>query len=313
VKTAINSVMTLKDWGMLLSLSMLWGGSFFFVGVAVSELPPLTIVTLRVGIAALILWAILILSGQKAPGSLALWRSLFIMGLITNVIPFSLIVWGQTYIASGLASILNATTPMFTVVIAGLLLPDERMTPRKIIGIVIGFIGVTVLIGPSSLKELGSDTLAQLAILGATISYGFSTTYGRRFKTMGITPLQTSVGQLTAATIMLLPIMFFIERPDQLANPSAEVWMAVISLGAFSTALAFILFFNILSSAGATNVSLVTFLAPVTAILLGWLILDERLNPEHFIGMLFIGVGLAAIDGRLWAALKSFGTSQISR
>ena len=313
MKTAINSVMTLKDWGMLLSLSMLWGGSFFFVGVAVSELPPLTIVTLRVGIAALILWAILILSGQKAPGSLSLWRSLFIMGLITNVIPFSLIVWGQTYIASGLASILNATTPMFTVVIAGLLLPDERMTPRKIIGIVIGFIGVTVLIGPSSLKELGSDTLAQLAILGATISYGFSTTYGRRFKTMGITPLQTSVGQLTAATIMLLPIMFFIERPDQLANPSAEVWMAVISLGAFSTALAFILFFNILSSAGATNVSLVTFLAPVTAILLGWLILDERLNPEHFIGMLFIGVGLAAIDGRLWAALKSFGTSQISR
>jgi drug/metabolite transporter (DMT)-like permease len=193
---------------------------------------------------------------------------------------------------------------MFTVVIAGLLLADERMTPRKIIGIVIGFIGVTVLIGPAALKELGSDTLAQLAVLGATISYGFSTTYGRRFKTMGVTPLQTSVGQLTAATLMLLPIMFFIERPDQLANPSTEVWVAVISLGAFSTALAFILFFKILSSAGATNVSLVTFLAPVTAILLGWLILDERLNSEHFIGMLFIGIGLAAIDGRLWAKLR---------
>jgi drug/metabolite transporter (DMT)-like permease len=305
--------MTLKDWGMLLSLSMLWGGSFFFVGVAVSELPPLTIVTLRVGIAALILWAVLIFSGQSAPRSAGLWKALFTMGLITNVIPFSLIVWGQTYIASGLASILNATTPMFTVVIAGLLLADERMTPRKIIGIVIGFFGVTVLIGPASLKELGSDTLAQLAILGATISYGFSTTYGRRFKTMGVTPLQTSVGQLTAATIMLLPMMFFIERPDQLANPSTQVWMAVISLGAFSTALAFILFFNILSSAGATNVSLVTFLAPVTAILLGWLILDERLNSEHFMGMLFIGIGLAAIDGRLWAKFKSLSTSQISR
>ena len=304
MKTSINSVMTLKDWGMLLSLSVLWGGSFFFVGVAVSELPPLTIVTLRVGIAALILWAVLLFTGQRAPRSARLWRSLFIMGLITNVIPFSLIVWGQTYITSGLASILNATTPLFTVVIAGLLLADERMTPRKTLGIVIGFFGVTVLIGPASLKELGSDTLAQLAVLGATISYGFSTTYGRRFKTMGITPLQTSVGQLTAATIMLLPIMFFIERPDQLANPSSEVWMAVISLGAFSTALAFILFFNILSSAGATNVSLVTFLAPVTAILLGWLILDERLNSEHFVGMLIIGMGLAAIDGRLWTKLK---------
>lgn len=235
------------------------------------------------------------------------------MGLITNVIPFSLIVWGQTYIASGLASILNATTPLFTVVIAGLLLPDERMTPRKLIGVAIGFVGVSILIGPASLKELGSDTLAQLAILGATISYGFSTTYGRRFKTMGITPLQTSVGQLTAATLMLLPIMFFIERPDQLANPSAEVWMAVIGLGAFSTALAFILFFKILSSAGATNVSLVTFLAPVTTIILGWLILNERLNSEHFIGMLFIGIGLAAIDGRLWAKFKSHSASHISR
>jgi drug/metabolite transporter (DMT)-like permease len=308
---SINSVMTLKDWGMLLSLSILWGGSFFFVGVAVSELPPLTIVTLRVGIAALILWAVLLFSGQKAPKSAPHWRALFIMGLITNVIPFSLIVWGQTYIASGLASILNATTPLFTVMIAGLLLPDERITPRKIIGIVIGFIGVTVLIGPASLKELGTDTLAQLAILGATISYGFSTTFGRRFKAMGISPLQTSVGQLTAATIMLLPIMFFIERPDQLANPRADVWMAVISLGAFSTALAFILFFKILSSAGATNVSLVTFLAPITAILLGWLILDERLNAEHFIGMLFIGIGLAAIDGRLWAKFKNIRASQI--
>ncbi|MDG1818966.1 MAG: DMT family transporter [Porticoccaceae bacterium] len=313
MNSPINSVMTLKDWAMLLSLSILWGGSFFFIGVAVSELPPLTIVTLRVAIAALILWAVLIFSGQRAPRSAGLWRALFTMGLITNVIPFSLIVWGQTYIASGLASILNATTPLFTVVIAGLLLPDERMTPRKLIGVAIGFVGVSILIGPASLKELGSDTLAQLAILGATISYGFSTTYGRRFKTMGITPLQTSVGQLTAATLMLLPIMFFIERPDQLANPSAEVWMAVIGLGAFSTALAFILFFKILSSAGATNVSLVTFLAPVTTIILGWLILNERLNSEHFIGMLFIGIGLAAIDGRLWAKFKSHSASHISR
>jgi len=304
MNTPINSVMTLKDWGMLLSLSILWGGSFFFIGVAVSELPPLTIVTLRVGIAAAALWTVLLFSGQKAPRSVPLWRAFFIMGFMNNVIPFSLIVWGQTYIASGLASILNATTPMFTIVIAGLLLADEHITRKKLLGIVVGFFGVTILIGPSSLKELGTETLAQLAILGAALFYGLSTTYGRRFRALGLSPLQTATGQLSAATIMLFPLMFFIEQPYQLANPSSEVWLAVISLGVFSTALAFILFFNILSSAGATNVSLVTFLVPVTAILLGWLVLEERLSPEHFMGMLFIGIGLAVIDGRIWTKLK---------
>ena len=301
----INHSMGSKDWAMLLSLSFLWGGSFFFVGVAVTELPPLTIVALRVGIAAMILWLTLSLSQHQAPRTAKLWRDLFVMALLNNVIPFSLIVWGQTHIASGLASILNATIPLFTVVIAGWLLPDEQMTARKVSGVAIGFFGVIVLMGPSSLEQMGTDTLAQLAILGAAISYGFATSFGRRFKTMGISPFQTSVGQVTASTIMLVPLVFLLERPDQLANPSGEVWLAVIGLGAFSTALAYILFFNLLSSAGATNVTLVAFLVPVTAIFLGWLVLDEQLNIEHFAGMAFIGLGLAAIDGRLWAKLKN--------
>ena len=301
----INHSMGSKDWAMLLSLSFLRGGSFFFVGVAVTELPPLTIVTLRVGIAAMILWLTLSLSQHQAPRTAKLWRDLFVMALLNNVIPFSLIVWGQTHIASGLASILNATIPLFTVVIAGWLLPDEQMTARKVSGVAIGFFGVIVLMGPSSLEQMGTDTLAQLAILGAAISYGFATSFGRRFKTMGISPFQTSVGQVTASTIMLVPLVLLLDRPDQLANPSGEVWLAVIGLGAFSTALAYILFFNLLSSAGATNVTLVAFLVPVTAIFLGWLVLDEQLNIEHFAGMAFIGLGLAAIDGRLWAKLKN--------
>lgn len=301
----INQNMGSKDWAMLLSLSFLWGGSFFFVGIAVTELPTLTIVTLRVAIAAIILWMILLLTQHQAPKTAKLWRDLFVMALLNNIIPFSLIVWGQSHIASGLASILNATIPLFTVVIAGWLLPDEKMTARKVTGVAIGFFGVIVLMGPSSLEQVGTDTLAQLAILGAAISYGFATSFGRRFKTMGISPFQTSVGQVTASTIMLLPLVFLLERPDQLANPSNEVWLAVIALGAFSTALAYILFFNVLSSAGATNVTLVAFLVPVTAILLGWLVLDEQLRIEHFAGMALIGLGLAAIDGRLWNKLKA--------
>ena len=301
----INQTMSAKDWTMLLLLSCLWGGSFFFIGVAVTELPPLTIVTLRVGLAAIILWIFFLVSGQEIPKSVKLWRTFFVLGLLGNAIPFSLIVWGQTHIASGLASIINATTPLFTILIAGTLLSDERITGGKLIGVALGILGVAVLIiGPSRMIEITSDTTAQLAVVGAAISYGFATVYGRRFKAMGISPLTTVIGQVTTATVILLPLALIVERPDQLSNPSIQVWFAVFSLAAFSTVLAYILFFRILSSAGATNVVLVTFLVPITASLLGWLVLDEQLYIEHFIGMAFIGLGLASIDGRLWRYAK---------
>jgi len=301
----INQTMSTKDWSMLLLLSCLWGGSFFFIGVAVTELPPLTIVTLRVGLAAIILWIFFLVSGQEIPKSLKLWRTFFVLGLLGNAIPFSLIVWGQTHITSGLASIINATTPLFTILIAGTLLSDERITGGKLIGVALGILGVAVLIiGPSRMIEITSDTTAQLAVVGAAISYGFATVYGRRFKAMGISPLTTVIGQVTTATVILLPLALILERPDQLSNPSIQVWLAVFSLAAFSTVLAYILFFRILSSAGATNVVLVTFLVPITASLLGWLVLDEQLYIEHFIGMAFIGLGLASIDGRPWRYAK---------
>ena len=301
----INQTMSTKDWSMLLLLSCLWGGSFFFIGVAVTELPPLTIVTLRVGLAAIILWIFFLVSGQEIPKSLKLWRTFFVLGLLGNAIPFSLIVWGQTHITSGLASIINATTPLFTILIAGTLLSDERITGGKLIGVALGILGVAVLIiGPSRMIEITSDTTAQLAVVGAAISYGFATVYGRRFKAMGISPLTTVIGQVTTAAVILLPLALILERPDQLSNPSIQVWLAVFSLAAFSTVLAYILFFRILSSAGATNVVLVTFLVPITASLLGWLVLDEQLYIEHFIGMAFIGLGLASIDGRPWRYAK---------
>ena len=189
--------------------------------------------------------------------------------------------------------------------IAGTLLSDERITGGKLIGVALGILGVAVLIiGPSRIIEITSDTTAQLAVVGAAISYGFATVYGRRFKAMGISPLTTVIGQVTTAAVILLPLALILERPDQLSNPSIQVWLAVFSLAAFSTVLAYILFFRILSSAGATNVVLVTFLVPITASLLGWLVLDEQLYIEHFIGMVFIGLGLASIDGRPWHYAK---------
>ncbi|MGB1243924.1 MAG: DMT family transporter [Porticoccaceae bacterium] len=300
----INQRMGARDWAMLLLLSFLWGGSFFFISVAVSELPPFTLVTMRVGLAAVTLWLVLLVSGYPIPKSPEVWRAFMMMGLLGNALPFSLIAWGQTHIGAGLASIINATTPIFTILIAGAFLSDEHITPRKMLGVTAGLAGVIVLIGPSALLELGTNTMAQLAVIGAAVSYSCATVFGRRFKAMGISPLDTAVGQVTASTIILLPVVWWIDKPLQLANPSLQVWLSILALAIFSTAFAYILFFRILSSSGATNVVLVTFLAPVTASLLGWLMLDEQLQAKHFIGMACIGLGLAIIDGRLWAKLR---------
>lgn len=297
----INSRMGVWEWLMLVTLSVVWGGSFFFVAVAVEALPPLTIVTLRVLFAAATLWAVLLALGYRPPREARVWGAFFIMGGLNNVLPFSLIVWGQTHIASGLASILNATMPLFTVVIAGALLPDEKMTRGKIIGVLVGFVGVVVLVGPTALDATtGTQTLAQLAVLAAAMCYGFAGTYGRRFRSMGVPPMVTAAGQVTASSLLLLPVAFVVERPDLLPPPAAEIWLAVVALAVFSTALAYILYFRILSSAGATNISLVTFLVPVSAIALGVVVLDERLLAGHIVGMAFIGLGLSCIDGRLW-------------
>ena len=304
MNNSINSTMGAREWAMLLTLSVLWGGSFFFVGVAVTALPPLTIVLMRVGLAALALWGVVAALGLRPPKSAKIWIAFFGMGVLNNVIPFSLIVWGQTQIASGLASILNATTPLFTVVVAGFLLADERMTANKIVGVVIGFAGAVVMIGPAALGGLGANVIAQLAILGAALSYAFAGVFGRRFKAMGVDPVVTAAGQVTASSVILAPLAVYVERPFTLAMPGVEVWAAVVGLAVFSTAMGYILYFRILASAGATNLLLVTFLIPVSAILLGSLVLGERLEPVHFVGMVLIGGGLAAIDGRLWRQRK---------
>ncbi|NVJ55620.1 MAG: DMT family transporter [Vibrionaceae bacterium] len=296
---SINHAMTPKVWAMLVLLSILWGGSFFFVGVAVNELPPLTIVTLRVGIAALTLWAIAIMIGLRPPNSLKVWTSFLGMGLLNNVFPFVLIVWGQTQIASGLASILNAATPIFAVIVAGVLLPDEQPTPLKWLGVILGFVGVAVMIGVPTLGG-ENNLLAQLAIVAATISYAFAGVYGRRFKSLGISPIITAAGQVTASTLVLLPMALLVDGPLAVTAISASTWTSIAALAVASTACAYVLYFRILELAGATNVLLVTLLVPVSAIVLGALFLNESLQLIHLLGMALIAFGLSAIDGRLW-------------
>ncbi len=301
-RTEINRTMGAMEWALLIVLSVLWGGSFFFAEVALVELRPFTVVLCRVGFAAIVLVAVVYATGQRLPRRGGLWGAFFVMGALNNLIPFTLIVWGQTHIASGLASILNAATPLFTVVLAHLLTHDEKMTPNRLAGVVLGLAGVAVLIGPEVLRGLGFHLVAQLAVLGAALSYAFAGIFGRRFR--GEPPLVVAAGQVTATTVMILPIALFADRLWAVPLPGATTWAAIAGLAVLSTALAYVIFFRILATAGATNLLLVTLLIPVSAILLGTAILGERLAFGHFAGMALIGLGLAAIDGRPLKALR---------
>jgi drug/metabolite transporter (DMT)-like permease len=296
------------EWLLLGALSVLWGGSFLFGKMALAELPPLTIVLARVGLAGSALWLAVIVRRQQVPRGRALWLAFLAMGLINNLVPFSLIMWGQVRIGSGLASILNATTPLWTVLVAHVLTVDERMNARKLAGVLIGVAGVAVMIGPVALAGLGGDVAAQLAIIAATLSYAFAGLYGRRFARLGVTPTVVAAGQVSATTAVLAPVVLLVDMPWTLPMPGLRTWVALAGLALLSTALAYVLYFRILATSGATNVLLVTFLIPVSGVLMGVLVLDEAIEPRQLAGMLLIGLGLAAIDGRLLRRASWRGT-----
>jgi drug/metabolite transporter (DMT)-like permease len=301
---APSLTMTPLTWAMLVLLSLCWGASFFFTGIAVTELPTFTIVVLRVGLAALALWAVVVASGTDLPWIWSYWHAVAVMALINSVLPFLLIVWGQSHVASSLAAIFIATTPLFGMVLAHFMTADERMTVPRVASVICGFAGVVVLIGPGLLRDIGTDLLAQLSILGGAFCYALASIYGRRFSRDGISPLVTATGQMTLSTAMLLPFALTLDRPWTLAMPSMMVCAAVLGIALISTAFAFLLYFRILATAGANNLMLVNFLVPVSAVILGVTILDETLKPEHLVGMAFIFVGLALRDGKMRALIR---------
>jgi drug/metabolite transporter (DMT)-like permease len=299
---AVGPRMGGAEWLLLLTLSVLWGGSFFFAKVVLAALPPLTLVLGRTGIAAAALVIGMHIAGYRFRGGAEKVRAYLVMGALNNVLPFTLFAWSQTEIASGLASILNAMTPLFTALLAHLLTRDERLTLARLCGIIVGLAGAVVMIGPGLLAGLGGHVPAELAALTATLCYAFAGLYGRRFK--GDPPVVTAAGQLVASTCVLLPAVLLVDRPWQLAPPGATIWAALVAMALLSTALAYVLYFRILGRAGATNVLLVTFLIPPTALLLGAVVLGERLEAGELAGMALIFAGLALTDGRLLRALR---------
>ncbi len=282
---------------MLLLLAAVWGGSFFFAEIALAEVPPLTIALHRVAWALPILAGIVLLRRLALPRAPRVWGAYLVMGALNNAIPFSLIFWGQTRIDSGLASILNGTTAMFAALVAGLLLPDEPLTLRKIAGAALGLAGVAFIMGPGALAGFDPANLAQLAILGATLSYAFAGTWGR-LALSGQPPLVNALGMLAGSTVLMIPAVLVVDGPPSLAL-AGVTWGALLGLAALSTALAYVLYFGILARAGAANLLLVTLLIPPFAIGLGVLFLGERLGAEAWAGFAVIALGFAVTDGRL--------------
>lgn len=288
-------VMAWLDWAMLTGLSILWGGSFLFGKMALSGFQPFTIVAGRLCLASLTLALILRIMAMPLPRGRQVWATLVGMGILNNAIPFSLIIWGQTQLGAGLASIINAMTPLFTVVVAHGLTKDEKLNAGKLAGVTSGIVGVAVLINPES---TGGHPLALMSCLGATVSYGFASVWGRRFRHLPITPIQTAFGQVTASACIMIPLALLVDHPWQSAQPGSVAILSLLVLGICCTGFAYILFFQVLSRAGATAASLVTFMIPPSAIVMGILVLGESLGLAQLIGMGLIGTGLAAVDGR---------------
>ena len=298
---AKNHSMTLQEWMLLLCISVIWGSSFFVIEIALRELQPFTLVLYRIGLAAIIITMLTYINGQRLPFDLLSWKRFFILGAVNNFIPFAFISWGQTHIDSGLASVLNATTPLFVVVMAHYLTHDEHLTWNRLAGVFLGIVGVGVLVGPDALSGLSSHILGQFAILAAAFSYACGGIYIRQLKDM---PVLTAIsGTLIAATIYTLPCAIFFESP-LILQPQWSTIGAILGMSVLGTAFAYLLYFKLIRTAGATNTLLVTFLVPVTALAMGVMFLNEKLSVTDISGMLIIFSGLILVDGRIMKRSK---------
>ncbi len=305
------------EWMLLVGLSIIWGGSFFFGMLALAELHPFSIVLGRVGIAAVILNLLVIMTGRRMPTSPKIWGAFFVMGALNNLIPFSLIFWAETKIPSGLASILNATTPLWTIVLAHFLTKDERLTLNKIGGVLLGMLGVVTMVGWDLMRNIGINLIAQCAVLAATVSYALAALYaahslGKHDKSLS--PLVLACGQVTCSAIMMIPIVAFFDQPWNLPALGSRTIAAILGLAILSTVIAYLIYFRLLNRAGASNLLLVTFLIPVSALFLGILVLHETITSYQFGGMGLIGLGLMFIDGRIprkiWTSLEQIFTKK---
>lgn len=296
----VQKSLSARAWIELLLLSLLWGGSFLAIRIALDEIGFLTSVAHRVGWGALILWVVVLAMRLPVPRDPKTWGAFVIMGLLNNVIPFSLMAWGQLHIESGLTSILNAATAVFAVLVAAMVFADERLTGHRLLGVIIGFAGVAMAIGPSALLSFDITSTAQLAVLAGTISYALAGSWARA-KLGGLRPEVAAAGMVTASAVIMIPVAWVVEGPITL-DLSARTWAAVMYYAVGATALAYLLYYRVLAMAGSGNLLLCTLLIPPIAIVLGAVVLDEALTTNALTGFAILAVGLLILDGRVLRA-----------
>lgn len=297
-----QKTMTGRAWFEMTLLALIWGGSFLAAAVALREVGVFTIVAHRVFWAMLILWFVVWLRGYALPRDIATWRAFLVMGILNNVLPFSLFVWGQQYIESGLVSILNAATAIFGVLVAAMVFADERLTTRKLAGVLIGFFGVVSTIGVTNLVSFDIKSTAQLAAVLATVCYAFASAWARRTM-VGLPPEMSAAGMLTSSSLIMVPLAFILEGvPSVHLMPSTLAALAFFTV--IATAFAYLLYYSVLRRAGSGNLTLVTLMIPPMAILLGAVFLHERLEPREFLGFGLVALGLIVIDGRLLRLIR---------
>ena len=291
-----------RAWAEMLVLALIWGGSFLSIRIALDEISPLMSVAHRVTWAMLVLWVVVAVMRIPLPRNSRIWFTFLVMGLLNNVIPFGLMAWGQLHIESGLTSILNAFTAVIGVVMAALFFSDERLMPRKIIGVVLGFFGVAVAIGLENFKNFDLRSLAQLAVIGGTVAYAVAGVWARK-NLVGMPPQLAAAGMLTGATVIMLPLVYFVEGlPTFDLQPRTLV--AIGYYAVIATAAAYLLYYRVLAMAGSGNLMLVTLLVAPVAITLGAVVLGEKLSANALIGFVILAVGLIILDGRAWKALR---------
>lgn len=291
-------------WLLIGILSILWGGAFFLIEVGLRSYPPITLVFMRLVLAVPPMWIAMRLMGQRLPSEPRVWGLLAVVGALNCALPFILFFWGQQYLDSGYASILNATTPLWGVITAHFLTSDEKATPARILGVLVGMAGIIVMVGPEAMKGLSNNLLAQLACIVSTIFYSFAAIYGRRLSQTELTPMAVATGQTMMAALMMVPVVVLIDQPWTMAAPRLDSTLAGLTLALFSTALAYTLYFRLIDRSGASNAQLVAFLMPILAVILGIAFLGESLSGGQIAGAGLIAIGLAILDGRLVARFQ---------
>jgi drug/metabolite transporter (DMT)-like permease len=292
-------------WGLIAILSVLWGGAFFLIEVGLRSYPPITLVFIRVGFAVPAMWIAMRIMGQHLPTDMRIWALLTVVGAFNCALPFTLFFWGQQYLDSSYAAILNATTPLWGVVTAHFMTADEKATPSRIIGVLVGLAGIIVMVGPDAMKGFSNNLLAQLACLISTVFYSLAAIFGRRLSQSSLTPMAVATGQTMTAALLMIPIMLVVDQPWTMPMPRLDATLAGLALALVSTALAYFLYFRLIDQSGASNAQLVAFLMPVLAVILGIAFLGESLSGGQIIGAGLIALGLVVLDGRLLARIRN--------